>query len=170
MSARWHKAIAVGVIAFVVAWACSRSAHPDVSLVVRGFVTNSYTFFPGEYVCAIIDVTNASKHPLACFHRSEHQCHMGSRIPKSYYSYREGGFRSRGLSPRSGFSFEAVVSRDTTNEITVDIIQFRVAAWPFRDLPNLPTRIEQKLPELFRTSSKVFSVTTTPFTVRSRLQ
>src|SRR5690349_14898912 len=118
--------IAASIIAFAIGCACLfRSEQPPAQATVCGFVTNQYTFFPGDYVCAVINVTNTSRYSLSCSLVGEHRIegrtgHTGPLAPmKPYYAFREGAFKRTILPSHSGFSFEALVFRNVTNQITL---------------------------------------------------
>ena len=164
MRSVWKMTIALAVLAL--ALVCTFSlvdTRPAERLVVRGFTTNRYTFFPGDYVCAIIELTNASDHELFIFHTDESRHQGDFQTPQPYYALREGGFPSVSVRAHSGFRFETAVLREHTNQITLDGMRMRWTPWP---LCNLPPNVEQKLPGfLQRPSLEPFKLTTPPFMV-----
>src|SRR5262249_20669493 len=117
----------VGLVAFAIILASTLvKPGPPVSIIVRGFVTNRYSTImvrngeSPDYVCAIIAVTNTSKDTFICSPKREGYFptggSTGSPVQKPYYAYGDGGFRNRRLPPDSGFCFEVLVWRDSTNQ------------------------------------------------------
>src|SRR5258706_62498 len=147
-----RKYILTGVAAFVIVFGCCLiRARQPVSMVLRGFVTHD--LFP-DYSCAIIDVTNTSSRPVICWNMNWVRGWIGRSGPNAYYTLRDG-FQSHILGPHSGFSFESLVCRDSTNKLALQLVQLRPDFWP---LGHLPRSMEQKVPEFFRRSPKQFTI------------
>ncbi len=153
---------------------CPHRGRPAAK-VVRGFITNHYTVFQGDYVCAIIDVTNMSTREFVSLPMSWQNFLVRdipcTQSPNAYFASRGGGLEAHTVSGHSGFSFEALVRRDATNEATLCFLPPPRLVWP---LAWLPVSIAQKLPpklQDFVWSSQIpFKVCTEPFTMNGRLK
>jgi hypothetical protein len=127
MNALWKKCVVVGIAAVCGAFCCfsASSPRPAIKLVVQGFVTNRYSdIFVRDgtsrdyYVCAVVNVTNMSGQPFI--------------IPAD----RNRGFKDRILAAGAGFSFQALVWPDATNEVTFSALTWPKPRAPFRFLPE----------------------------------
>jgi hypothetical protein len=174
MSTDRQKGILFGLAIFAINVAIGlNTTRPPVSLVLRGFVTNQNQFFlrdktNPDYICAIIDVTNTGNRTFYCYANTSG--HIPGRLerPKAYLASREGGFYSDYLNPHSGFSFETLVDRNTTNQVSMGFVEFQWSAvWPFG---YLPVGIQAKLPPYLYGSTKEFTMSTKLFTLRGPMQ
>jgi len=142
--------------ACIVLWALALS-NPSraISMRVRGFTTNRYVF-PNDpdpdFIYAIIEVTNRSRQRFLT-----DQGVWDSFLLPNVPGFWEQTPKPAGpgfLPPHSGFSFEVVVWRNTTNKIIVPYRNIE-PIWP---LQYLPARFK-KLPLLHPVSPEIQIVT-----------
>ena len=145
--------LAIAALAILLAWALPRAGSPP-SMAVRSFVTNRYTFFPGDYVYAVIDVTNASRRTfVSCSQRAEpfdvlwETSGTGWFPPSTgWFVPPHGSLSIHQMLPHSSFSFNALVWRGGTNQVSLWLLPWQHPVWP---LNHLPVSIQQRLPDFF---------------------